>query len=328
MTAARPGSAPAGPGRTFSRSLWRSLWRSLSRSGSWWPGLVAAGLIGGLALEGRVFEPRRLRTREVGVALPRWPTALDGLRVAVVSDLHAGSPGVGLAQVRRMTERMAELRPDLVLLLGDYFADVRGGAHLDPYDVADALAPVTRMAPHAAVLGNHDWYAGGHRVRAALQRAGFTVLEESAVRVSVRGHDLWLAGVGDLWERQPDVSAALAGVPGGAPTLVLSHNPDCVLDVPAWVALTVAGHTHAGQISLFGRPFYEISPFTGNAFVRGRYDVPAGEIPGSPDGLRPSGSPAGLRPLYVCPGIGTSLVPWRLGVVPELTVLRVRQRVG
>ncbi len=307
MTSVRPGSASAGPGRAFSRSR------------QWWPPLALAGLIGGLVLEGRVLEPRRLRTREVGIDLPHWPGGLDGLRVAVVSDLHAGSPGVDLARVRRMTERMAELRPDLVLLLGDYFADVRGGAHLDPYDVADALAPIVAMAPHAAVLGNHDWYAGGHRVRTALQRAGFTVLEESAARVTVRGQDLWLAGVGDLWERHPDVSAALAGVPAGSPTLVLSHNPDCVLDVPLWVALTVAGHTHAGQISLFGRPVYEISPFTGNAFVRGRYDVPDAADPGPA---------AGVRPLYVCPGIGTSLVPWRLGVVPELTVLRLGRRAG
>jgi uncharacterized protein len=148
-------------------------------------------------------------------------------------------------------------------------------------------------------------------VRAALERSGFTVLEESATRVTVRGQDVWLAGVGDLWERRPDVAAALAGVPAEAPTLLLSHNPDCVLDVPPWVALTVAGHTHAGQISLFGRPCYEISPFTGNAFVRGRYDVSLAE--------------GGVRPLYVCPGIGTSLVPWRLGVVPELTVLRLAQ---
>jgi uncharacterized protein len=227
---------------------------------------------------------------------------------------------VGLAQVRRVAARITGLRPDLVLLLGDYFADVRGGEHLDPYAVADALAPIVDVAPHAAVLGNHDWYAGGHRVRAALERARFTVLEESATTVRLRGRDVWLAGVGDLWERRPDVSAALSGVPEDAPTVLLSHNPDCVLDVPPWVALTVAGHTHAGQVSLFGRPCYEISPFTGNRFVRGAYDVPVG-----PDVPAPTeGSPDQVRPLYVCPGIGTSLVPWRLGVVPEVTVLELR----
>lgn len=308
MTDVRPGSAPPGPGRTLLGHRPR------------WAGLTVAGVVAGLVLEARLFEPRRLRTREVTLAPPRWPQALDGVRVAVVSDLHAGSPGVDLAQVGRIAARITRLRPDLVLLLGDYFADVRGGQHLDPYAVADALAPIVEVAPHAAVLGNHDWYAGGHRVRAALERARFTVLEESATTVRLRGRDVWLAGVGDLWERRPDVAAALAGVPEDGPTLLLSHNPDCVLDVPPWVALTVAGHTHAGQVSFFGRPFYEISPFTGNRFVHGAYDVPvAGPVTG-PD----AGSPDQVRPLYVCPGIGTSLLPWRLGVVPELTVLELR----
>jgi hypothetical protein len=313
MTDVRPGSASAGPGRTLFGHRPR------------WLRLTVAGLLAGVVLEGRLLEPRRLRTREVTLSLPRWPQALSGVRVAVVSDLHAGSPGVDLAQVGRVAARITRLRPDLVLLLGDYFADVRGGEHLDPYAVADALAPILAVAPHAAVLGNHDWYAGGHRVRAALERAGFTVLEESATTVRLRGRDVWLAGVGDLWERRPDVAAALSGVPEDSPTLLLSHNPDCVLDVPPWVALTVAGHTHAGQVSLFGRPVYEISPFTGNRFVRGGYDVAVPVGPVVPDvPPRPGeGAPDQVRPLYVCPGIGTSLVPWRLGVVPEVTVLEL-----
>lgn len=226
------------------------------------------------------------------------------MRVAVVADLHAGSPGVPLAKVGEVVDRVAAARPELVLLIGDYLADVYGGQSLDPYAVAAALAPVTRIAPHAAVLGNHDWYAGGHRVRAALEHAGITVLEEQSTSVRLRGHRVWLAGVGDLWERRPDVEAALAGVPEQAPTMLLAHNPDCILDVPAWVALTVSGHTHGGQVAPWGHPLHQVSPFTGNLFLRGRYDHLG-------------------RPVYVSPGIGTSTLSWRVGVVPEVTVLRL-----
>lgn len=263
MTYVRPGSALAGPGRLLSG---------------------------------------RLVTREVPLRLPRWPAGLDGVRAAVVADLHAGCPGVPLLGVRAVVERVAAAAPDLVLLLGDYLADVPGGSHLDPYAVADALAPLVDVAPHAAVLGNHDWYAGGHRVTAALERAGITVLADAALPVAVRGRAVWLAGIDDLWEGRPSVSAALADVPAAAPVLLLSHNPDGVLAAPDRVALTVSGHTHGGQVAFGRHPLYRISPFTGNRFVRGAYDV---------DG----------RPLYVSPGIGTSTVPWRLGVPPEVTVL-------
>lgn len=266
-----------------------------------WAALAALGLVG---FEAGLVGPRRLVTREVDLSLPAWPPALDGVRVALVADLHAGAPGVSLETVARVVRRTAEAAPDVVLLLGDYLADVPGGRWVGPAAVAAALAPLVEVAPVAAVLGNHDWYAGGYRVWAALRDAGIPVLENSALQVAVRGRPLWLAGVGDLWERRPDVADALGEVPMGAATLVLTHNPDCVVDVPEWVALTVAGHTHGGQIAVLGRPLHVVSPFSKNRFVRGGYQV-------------------GGRRLYVSSGIGTSSVPARLGVVPELTVLRL-----
>lgn len=295
MSRRRPGFATAGPGRLLL-----------------WAGIAATTVLAVVAAEA-VLEPRRLITREVALRLPRWPATFDGLRVAVVADLHVGSPGVPLARVAEVVRRVRAARPELVLLLGDYLADVRHGPNIDPGAVAGALAPLLDVAPHAAVLGNHDWYAGGYRVRAAFEDAGFTVLEESSCVVDVRGRPLYLAGVADLWERRPDVAAALADVPDTAPVLLLSHNPDCVLDAPPRIALTVSGHTHAGQVAPFRRPLYTISPTTGNRFVRGRYDVPAGG---------PAGDLA-VRPLYVSPGVGTSTLPWRVGVVPEITVLRL-----
>lgn len=266
---------------------------------------LLAGLAVGVAVEARLLQPRRLVTRETELVLPRWPDRFDGLRVALVADVHVGSPGVPPRALPRLVRAVAAAGPDIILLLGDYLADVRGGAHIDPGEVARGLAPLTAVAPLAAVLGNHDWYAGGYRVGAALRKEGVTVLEDAALPVRVRGHDLWLAGVGDLWERAPDVPAALRDVPESAPVIMLAHNPDCVLDVPPRVSLTVAGHTHAGQIAPLGRPLYSVSPFTRNRFVRGFYET-------------------GGSPLYVSPGIGTSLLPIRFGVVPEITILRLR----
>jgi predicted MPP superfamily phosphohydrolase len=150
------------------------------------------------------------------------------------------------------------------------------------------------------VLGNHDWDHDGERVRAALEAAGLPVLEEQAVPV-LDGR-LWVAGVGDLWRRKPSVPRALAHVPEGAPVVLLTHNPDVVLKVPPHVPLVLAGHTHGGQVRLFGRVLHTISKRNGNRWSHGWY--------------------AGER-MYVTPGLGTSKYPLR-NVVPEVPVLVLR----
>ena len=258
---------------------------------------TAGALVAAAAVRATVLTPRLLRVHDVPLALPGWPASLDGLRVAVVGDLHAGSPWVDLARVQVVVDRVVAARPDLVLLLGDHLADVVGGRHLDPEPVAQVLAGLSAVAPVVGVLGNHDWYAGGHRVRRALEAVGLPVLEESAVPV-LDGR-LWVAGVGDLWERDPDVGRALGGVPDGAATLLLTHNPDVVVDVPPHVPLVLAGHTHGGQIRLLGRGVHRLSERSGNRWSHGWYP---------------------RERMYVTAGVGTSTLPLRT-VVPEVPVL-------
>ena len=258
-----------------------------------------AGLaVGGLLLDAAVLAPRRFRIHDVPLAVPGWPASLDGLRVAVVGDLHAGSPWVDLERVETVVKAVVEAKPDLILLLGDLMADVPFGTSVEPHQLAGALAGLLRAdVPVVGVLGNHDWYAGGWRVRAALEEVGLPVLEESAVPV-LDGRP-WIAGVGDLWERAPSVAQALAHVPADAPVLLLTHNPDVVVDVPEHVQLVLAGHTHGGQVTAFGRPFHRISKLTANRWRRGWY--------------------ADER-LYVTSGVGTSYIPLRT-VVPEVPIL-------
>jgi predicted MPP superfamily phosphohydrolase len=264
---------------------------------------TVAGLAAGAwLLDAAVLAPRRFRLHDVPLAVPGWPAALDGLRVALIGDLHAGAPWVDLARVRTVVDAVIASRPDLVLLLGDHVADVTFGTHLEPGQVARELSRLLQVdGPVLGVLGNHDWYAGGWRMRAALEDAGLPVLEEGAVPV-LDGR-LWVAGVGDLWERTPSVPAALAHVPPGAPVLLMTHNPDVVVDVPGSVQLVVAGHTHGGQVAFRGRPYHRVSERTGNRFTRGRWYAE--------------------DRLYVTAGIGSSLVPLR-SVTPEVPVLVLR----
>src|SRR5687768_3664754 len=246
-----------------------------------------------------VVQPLRLRVHEVPLAVPGWPAELDGLRVAVVGDVHVGSPWFSPDRVRRIVQRVVDAAPDLVVMLGDHMVDVAWGTVHAPEVVASALSGLAAL-PVVGVLGNHDWDAGGEEVRAALEAVGLPVLEESAVPV-LDGR-LWVAGVGDLWRRKPSPAKALAGVPADAPVLLLTHNPDVVLKVPDSVPLVLAGHTHGGQVRIRNRVLHTISKKHGNRWSHGWY---------------PS------ERLFVTAGIGTSKYPVR-NVVPEVPVLVLR----
>ena len=271
---------------------------------------AAAGavLAAGLAILARAvwFEPRRLVVRERTLTLPRWPAALDGLRVALISDLHAGAPQVDVNAVRRVVRRANRRAPDLVAVLGDFVDPRNAGADpVAPEAVARALGGLRAPLGTIAVLGNHDWANDGPRVARALTTAGIVVLENGSVAREHGGATLHVAGLADAGLREPDVAAALSGVPDGEPVLLLSHDPDVFPSVPERVALTVAGHTHGGQVNL---PFLRgrmIPSRFGDRYARGHVVE-------------------GGRHLFVTSGIGTSRWPVRLRRPPELVVLALR----
>ena len=234
--------------------------------------------------------------------LPRWPRALDGVRVALIADLHAGAPHVDLRTLERLAARVNRAAPDLVVLLGDYAgAKVRGATPLAPEQVAQRLAAL--RPPAVAVLGNHDWVQWGPRMRDALRAAGLTVLENDAVPIELRGRRLWTVGVADLTTRTPSLQAVDA-VPAEDPVLLLTHNPDVFPAVPPRVALTLAGHLHGAQVNL---------PLLRDRAVPSRYGARyrAGHV--EEDG----------RHLFVSRGIGTSRLPVRLFAKPEIAVLTI-----
>ena len=248
-------------------------------------------------------EPRRLVVRREELVLPAWPAALDGLRVGLLADLHAGMPHAGLDAVGRAADALAAEGPDLVCLLGDFID--RRAVFARPVDAEALAARFAVLDPPrgtVAVLGNHDWYAGAGRIAAALFGVGIPVLEHDA---QPAGEGLWTAGVGDYRVRGANVGRALAGVPEDAPVLLLSHDPDVFPFVPSRVALTLSGHTHGGQVGIpfLRRPF--VPSYYGERYLRGHV-VEAG------------------RHLYVTSGLGTSGIPVRLLTPPEVVILTLR----
>jgi uncharacterized protein len=268
--------------------------------------LAAGAAVGALAWRALWSEPRRLVVDEHELRVPRWPAALDGLRLTLVSDLHAGGPQVDQAAVRRVVERVNATRPDLVAMLGDAIdRTVVGGSVVSADAVGRELAGLRAPLGTVAVLGNHDWANDGPGVLRALREAGLTVLENQATELTARGTTFCVAGVADATERLPDVYATLRGVPAERPVLLLSHNPDVFPQVPPRVSLTMSGHTHGGQIDLPLLRRRAIPSRFGDRYARGHV-VEEG------------------RHLFVTSGVGTSRWPVRFLRPPEIVVLVLR----
>jgi predicted MPP superfamily phosphohydrolase len=247
-------------------------------------------------------EPRAERVRERELALPRWPHELDGLRVALISDLHAGAPHVGEARIERLVATVAPLGADLILLLGDFVdRNVRGGRAVAPEAIARRLGELRAPLGAFAALGNHDWLNDGPRMAAALRAAGIPVLENEAVDCG----PLHVAAVADARTRLADVAGTIDAVPAGAPVLLLSHDPDVFPQVPDRVALTISGHTHGGQVAVPLLRRRAIPSRFGERYARGHIVE---------DG----------RHLYVTAGFGTSGWPVRLLAPSEVVVLTLR----
>ncbi len=249
----------------------------------------------------RYVEPRRLEVTS-------WEVPLGGLRADAavsllhVSDLHAGSLVLSAqALLRRLGP--AALASRLLCLTGDFCdraADVGAvEALLAPLLHAMALQG-GRPVQAFAVWGNHDRKAGLAPLRELLLRLGVVVLENAAQRVD----GLWIAGVADPTRHEDQLEQALAPVPSGEPMVLLAHNPSIFpRAVAAGVPLTLAGHTHGGQVRVAGLQRLSRGG-------KGRY---------SHGGWYRSGEQA----MYVSRGLGTSFLPLRFGARPEVSVFHL-----
>jgi len=279
-----------------------------------WPGLRLIlwllPLAGGLALAVYAFwiEPRSLAVTRLSVPMPGLA---HEVRLVVMGDLQPAGPIETLESIAEVVERMNAEAGDLVVLLGDYVSTRRlATGFIDPHQTIPLLGRLKAPLGVYAVLGNHDWWWDGPEMRRLLTDQGITVLEDAAERVDDDGQALWIAGLSDPVTQAYDLEATLAQTGlaqsgGRATVLLLTHTPDVFPDVPRDVGLTLAGHTHGGQVDL---------PFLGRLIVPSRFGQRFAY------GLVEE---AGRR-LYVTSGIGTAIIPVRFRVPPEIAVITLR----
>jgi hypothetical protein len=240
--------------------------------------------------------------RSIRVAAPGWPSGAPPLRLVLIADVHVAGPDMPPARLGRIVDRINRLSPDIVLIAGDLVSDKRTATRYYSHD--EAIAPLAALRPRIAalaVLGNHDHWRDASAARRALARAGIRLLANQAVQVgpvAVGGLDDDFTGRADL----PATVAALRRLSG--PRLILSHSPDPFPDLGPDIFLMLAGHTHCGQIA---------PPLIGPVSTMSRYGRRYA------CGLVAEGG----RTLIVSAGLGTSVLPLRLGAVPDMWLVEI-----
>jgi predicted MPP superfamily phosphohydrolase len=259
--------------------------------------LLITGALVAWTYRSAVAEPVVRRTE---VLLP----GISGtVRLVLISDIHIAGPDMPPQRAERIVRQINALRPDLVLIAGDFVSDKRTATRT--YSAEDAVAPLGRLKPRlgsVAVLGNHDHWRDAGAIRRQLARAGIRVLDNDMARLG----GLTIGGVDDPYTGQDQLALTVHRMRSKrGPRILLSHSPDVFPRVPRDVALTMAGHSHCGQISLPLVGTVATMSSYGKRYACGRVDE-------------------GGRTLIVSAGLGTSLLPLRLGVPPDIWMITLK----
>ncbi len=262
-------------------------------------------LLIGAALAWQAFyvEPSRLTVKTYNLPIAELPP----FRIAALTDLHVGSPFITRAKLQQVVAATNAQHPDLIVLLGDYVIQgVVGGSFVEPRDIAADLRALQAPLGVYGVLGNHDHIHDGKKISQEFNRAGIHMLDHQTQRLECRGQPFWLMGIGDAFKDPSDLPTLLAQISDAAPVIALTHNPDVFVDLSPRVNLLLAGHTHGGQCAfpLLGRPIvpssYGERYAIGHVYEKGHH-------------------------LFVSPGIGTSILPVRFRVTPEISLIQFKQ---
>ncbi len=261
-------------------------------------GVLTAGAAG-LIADGVFFEPRRIVVEKKTVGINNLPQVFERFRICQITDVHH-SPFVGIKFIEKVVEEANTLKPDLMVLTGDYVDNSH--KYIEP--AVSALCKLKSPNGILVVLGNHDHWAGAELTKDVFNKYRVHVITNNNRLIEIKDKAICIAGVGDFMEDNQDLKKAFQGVPSDMPRILLSHNPDYAEVMPKneRVDLVLAGHTHGGQVRL---PF-SIAPVTMSKY-----------------GQKYTGGLVRLAntQVYVSRGIGVVGLPIRFNCPPEITLI-------
>ncbi len=244
---------------------------------------------------------RRVFVEERPIRLQRLPTAFEGFRIALFSDLHL-YPFTPLQVIQDAVNLANSFRPDLVILAGDFvWQDVEAA-----FDLVPVLSKLNPAKGTFAVLGNHDHRKGPEIVSKALAEAGVQLLRNRGVTIQIGRDSIYLAGIDSVLGGTPSPVTAFENKRGNLTSIVMVHEPDFIRDLaPRFpVDLQLSGHSHGGQVRLPIVGALVLPPW-GEIYDMGLYRV-------------------GNAQLYTTRGIGTIGINARLNCPPEVTAITLQ----
>ncbi|MFA7275952.1 MAG: metallophosphoesterase [Pseudobdellovibrionaceae bacterium] len=254
------------------------------------------------------IEPFRLVITNWTVETPKWQDN-PPLKIVLIADTHAKFPSMTEAHIESIVERANAQNPDLILLLGDYVATHPFGLALTPEEGTSPYKKLKAPCGVFAIVGNHDLHPEEQEIGwvDALAATGIPVLRNDTRRLTCEGKTFWIAGMDEWRMGHPDMSKTLQKITDQDPVIMMTHDPDAFAYMSARVALTVAGHTHGGQILI---PFYGPVPFVipskfGLRYVYGH--------------IQEEG-----KYLVVTSGLGMTGIPARFLRPPEIAVVTLK----
>lgn len=282
---------------------------------------TAAGLLSLTGYAGAVEPLLRLKTTTYKLTPPHWPTGKT-MRLVALADFHACEPWMPAERIAHICDYANTLGGDAILLLGDYMSGMKlvtGKVEPDAWGAA-----LSRLkAPYGvhAILGNHDWWED-HEAQAtratetvahrALRKAGIEVYSNRAQKIGPPDNRIWIAGLEDQWaylvgnhkmRGRDDLPGTMAQITDMDPVILMAHEPDIFPTVPERVSLTLSGHTHGGQVNLFGWTPVVPSRY-GSRYVYGH-------------------RVEDNRHIIVSGGLGCSIAPIRFGSPPEILIIEL-----
>jgi predicted MPP superfamily phosphohydrolase len=264
-------------------------------------GLLGIGVPSGIWAA--AIEPNHLSITRKELTLPHWPKALDGFRVAQVTDVHF-RPGDDEKLIAKVRLALALEKPDLIAVTGDFVIDDSSSLP----EFARALKGLSATHGVIASPGNHDrWHCRSHTLKKEIEGAGMTFLSNAGTNLHIKGENIFVNGLDSIWAGHPDPTRAWKGHQKNTPVLALVHEPDPFdeLHQSHPLDLQLSGHTHGGQCRV---PLLGYAPAKvkfGRKFIYGHFQKASSQ-------------------LFVGRGIGTVGLRVRFACAPELAILTLR----